>query len=295
MPVDYRPALDHFAEDLSTPGGLNLVVEVGRLAVCFAGLDETIHNAALQQYGPFLSEATPLHTVRITAGAPSYLQPAEDHFLRLEDTPLGEGRRLLSHDFAAFRQGAKGLLRLSHSCDTKVSLRAMENYLRWIIADLALDYGGFVLHAAGVVRDGRAFLFFGPSGAGKSTVVAFSPGCAVLSDDLVLVTRESGRWLASTTPFAGSFPQRIKERGTYPLRGLYRLSQAMEDGVESLPPAVAMVQVLACCPFVADPAARADRLAPLVQACCRSVPPKTLYFRKAASFWGAVDREDRNG
>ncbi len=295
MPVDYRPALDHFTEDLSTPGGLNLVVEVGRLAVCFAGLDENIYTAALQQYGPFLSDATPLHTVRIARGAPCYLLPAEDLFMRLEDTRLGGGRRLLSHDFAAFRLGQRGLVRVSHSGDIETTLRAMENYLRWIIADLALDHEGFVLHAAGIVRGDGAFLFFGPSGAGKSTVAGLSPGCPILSDDLVLLRRESGRWLAATTPFAGTFPQAEKTSGSYPLAGLFRLKQAQRHEVETMTPAVALAQVLACCPFVADPAARADRLAPLVQACCRSIPPKTLYFRKAASFWEAVDREDRNG
>lgn len=291
MPEGYYPPIDHFLKDISAPGGPGLVIEVGRLAVCFSGLHAALYEAAAERYRPFLSDAPPLHTVRVAGGAPAYLEPAEDRFLKLEDEPLGSGRRLLSHDFAAFRRGRTGLLRVSLPDDTKVALRAMENYLRWVVADLALDHEGFVLHAAGVVRDGRAYLFFGPSGAGKSTVVALSPGCPVLSDDLVLVSREPEGWTASTTPFAGSFPQRTKHRGQYPLGGVFRLSQAMEDRVEALSPPVALAKVLACCPFVADPAARRDRLAPLVEAVCRSVPPETLHFRKSASFWGVVRRE----
>lgn len=293
--MDSRPPISHFLEDFQSPGGLTLVLEVGRLAVCFAGLDGRLYSAASLQYGPFLSDGPPLHAVRLGEGVPAYLDPSEDGFLRLEDTPLQDGKRLLSHDFAAFRRGRNGILRVSRLADTRITLRAMENYLRWTIADLALGHDGFVLHAAGVVRDGRAYLFFGPSGAGKSTVVSLSPGCPTLSDDLVLVSMKSGNWVASTTPFAGSFPQRVKERGTYPLGGLYRLCQATEDRVESLPPPVAMAQMLTCCPFVSDPTARTDSLAPLVQACCRAVPPKTLYFRKAASFWEVVDREDSHG
>ena len=47
--------------------------------------------------------------------------------------------------------------------------------------------GGFVLHAAGVVVDGRAVLFVGPSGAGKTTAANHSAGAAWFAKDRAAV------------------------------------------------------------------------------------------------------------
>jgi hypothetical protein len=72
---------------------------------------------------------------------------------------------------------------------------------------------GLILHSAGVVIDGRAYVFFGRSGAGKSTLSGLSP-YPLLSDEHVVITvdpapaaRASGSWGEFTgTPIAGSFP-----------------------------------------------------------------------------------------
>lgn len=66
-----------------------------------------------------------------------------------------------------------------------------------------LDRPGAVLHAAGIVLDGRAFLLVGPSGAGKSTFAALAreAGAEVLSDDAVLLDLEGGRVVALAAPF----------------------------------------------------------------------------------------------
>src|SRR5207247_1225576 len=71
--------------------------------------------------------------------------------------------------------------------------RGLENFLRILTASHILESGGFLLHASGVVRAGRAYVFFGPSGSGKTTVTHLSPGDQVLSDDLTLVVRTRGR------------------------------------------------------------------------------------------------------
>ena len=61
----------------------------------------------------------------------------------------------------------------------------IENYLRLVTAYAALSMGGVLFHSAGVVVDGRAYLFVGRSGAGKSTLarLALATGTDILSDD----------------------------------------------------------------------------------------------------------------
>ena len=239
----------------------------------------------------------PMHTAAVYPGEDAYLDPAPDRYLRLEEEEHPEGRVFLSTDMAAFwGEGAsEGILRLSRPDDMKYALMCLENYLRWVTADLALDRGGFVLHSAGLVKDGTAYVFFGPSGAGKSTAASLSPGCTILSDDLVLILQEGGCWKAATTPFWGTLPQESKGVGLYPLGGLYRLIQSKEVRLEYPSPAMAAGMVLACCPFVANPGVRRDKLVPLVEACTSKVPTANLSFRKDPTFWTIIMQEARHG
>ena len=69
--------------------------------------------------------------------------------------------------------------------------------------------GGGVLHAAGAIVDGRAFLLVGPSGCGKTTwaKTAADAGLSVLSDDCVLVDAAGEELVALGSPFrAKDFP-----------------------------------------------------------------------------------------
>ena len=296
--MDRPVGVAHFSGPLQPHGDGAFTVAVGGIAVRFEGLSEDLKAAALDRYRPFLSEDPPIHTVTVYEGPMEYLDMAEDRFLRLEEREFPEGRLLVSHVFAALRPPAhgKGFLRVSSEQTLHNAIGALENYLRWVVADLALDRGGFVLHAAGLAKDGKAYLFFGHSGAGKSTATEISlretAGVLPLSDDLVLVLRQGERFVAATTPFWGSLPQQVKERGSYPLAGAYRLRQSPSVQVREIPLALAAGMILSCCPFVADPARRADTLAPLVEAFCRRVPVKELFLRKDPSFWEVISPEE---
>ncbi len=288
--MDFHVGPEHFREPGAPLGGAQCTVAVGGHSVRFSGLSPELHEAVLSRYALFLSEIPPLHTVTLCAGAPAYLAPAPDGYLRLEETQRGEGRILLSTGMAGFwpSGGRDGLLRLSQPGNARFALMFLENYLRWVIADLALERGGFVLHCAGLVRGGKAYLFFGPSGAGKTTVAGLSGDHILLSDDLVLLTRGADGWRASTTPFWGALAQELKDLGTYPLAGLYRLIQAPQHALRPVSGALAVGMVAACCPFVSDPAQRHDKLLPLVEECSRSVGVQELRFKKDPGFWDLI-------
>lgn len=67
-----------------------------------------------------------------------------------------------------------------------------------VVPRLLVATGSTVLHASGVVIDGRAVLFAGPSGAGKSTLAArcAALGCLVLADDATVIERVGEQWNA---------------------------------------------------------------------------------------------------
>lgn len=296
--MDLKVGPEHFKGEMSCVGELEVTVSLGGLTVSFEGLTRELRDDSLDRYRPFLSAGPAQHRVTLRRGEASYLAPSPDGYLRLEETSYPSGKVLLSTDFAAFHPSSseKGLLRISDPADVKRSVRALENYLRWTVADLAIRSGAFVLHSAGLVREGRAYLFFGHSGAGKSTVTALSSGLQILSDDLVLVRRGSGGFEALTTPFWGAFAQESKETGIFPVAGLYRLVQSKEVKLVPLPPALAVGKIISACPFVSDPARRTEGLLPLVEDLCRTVPAHDLHFRKEPSFWGVIlESEGSNG
>src|SRR6266571_5073410 len=65
---------------------------------------------------------------------------------------------------------------------------AIDSVLRILHTLLLARQGGFLVHAASAIRDGRAFLLAGPSGAGKTTLARLAPpDVALLTDEVSYV------------------------------------------------------------------------------------------------------------
>jgi hypothetical protein len=118
-----------------------------------------------------------------------------------------EGDRLLawSYEWAALWDRGDRSATLAATTDERVVFdRIIENFLRVVFAHVALEKGALLLHGAGVVRGGSAYVFFGPSGSGKTTVTSLSKGDRILSDDLVMIVPEGRGFAACSVPFRGS-------------------------------------------------------------------------------------------
>jgi len=281
---DSFPEHGSFDHPVSPLGSGSLTIFAGCVVVRISGVPEHLLDPMRERYAPFLANSRPDHEVTLEAGASSYLHHVPGTLLRLEEAKDGDGAILASHNFAARREASRGRLKLSEPFSARDSLLAVENYLRWTIADLVLDREGFLFHASAVVREGRAYVFFGPSGAGKSTIVSLSPALQILSEDMVLLIRADGEWRAATTPF------KADKRVMFPIGGLYRLMQAPANRLATMSLGVAVGIVMACCPFVTRPSARHDKLLPLVESCCREAGVWELRFRKDPGFWDLIMR-----
>jgi hypothetical protein len=225
-------------------------------------------------------------------------------FLQARSTPEGpevyrlvqrrEGSRLLaySYEFAGWfdRVSRRGQLALARRGSEEVH-RSVENFLRVVSSHLFPEEGGLLLHGAGIVRAGRAHVFFGPSGAGKTTVTLLSEGALVLSDDLVLIRRGAGGCEASAVPFRGLYREPPETDGAFPMAALYRLAQAKEDALERLPGPRAVMEVAASLPFVLEEGGESGRVLETVGSVVRSVPVYRLRFRKSADFWKRIEEE----
>ncbi len=129
---------------------------------------------------------------------------------------------------------------------------SLDSVLRIAHSLVLADEGGFLLHAASAIRNGRAFLFSGVSGAGKTTMARLAPPDANLLTDEISYLRpyESG-YRAYGTPFAGELA-RAGENLSAPVDTLYFLVQGRENRVEPITQSDAVRALMRHILFFAD-------------------------------------------
>ena len=76
------------------------------------------------------------------------------------------------------------------------------------ICQKMLDYGGFLLHAAVIEVDGRAYAFSAPSGTGKSTHIklwrrVLGERVQIVNGDKPILRYRDGRFMGMPCPFGG--------------------------------------------------------------------------------------------
>jgi hypothetical protein len=112
--------------------------------------------------------------------------------------------------------------------------------------------GGFLMHSASAIRNGKAFLFAGVSGAGKTTISRLAPPDAtLLTDEISYVRQCDNGYVAFGTPFTGELAK-LGENCFAPLAALYLLAQGPENRIEPLGAAEAGRGVLANMLFFAE-------------------------------------------
>jgi len=112
--------------------------------------------------------------------------------------------------------------------------------------------GGFLMHSASAIRNGRAFLFSGVSGAGKTTISRLAPPDAtLLTDEISYVRKRGDGYVAYGTPFTGELAK-IGENVSAPLATLYLLAKGPENRIDEVAPGEAARSVLANMLFFAE-------------------------------------------
>lgn len=109
----------------------------------------------------------------------------------------------------------------------------LENLEIRLFAAWLATRGDMILHASGVMVDGRGYCFVGSSGAGKSTLVttlAADPAVTVLGEDQVILRYLEDRFWIFGTPWHID-PNRCSPDGV-PLEKLFFLDRNAKPGVE---------------------------------------------------------------
>jgi hypothetical protein len=161
---------------------------------------------------------------------------------------------------------------------------ALDSLLRVLLSWKLLEHQGFLLHAATVIRNGKAYIFTGRSGAGKSTVATLSPQGSVLTDEISLLRRENGVWRAYGTPFWGEF-KAAGSNSSAPVAGIFRLLQASENRVVALRPMAILRTLLPNVLFFSAEAEANRRLLEILGQAATEIDGYNLSFRNNSTFW----------
>ena len=232
-------------------------------------------------YGPFLvpDDNTASIALRVTVG-PSAVPVDRDEGAKTSEDILLDIPGVCGRIDSELRQASLAVLK------DEDFLGAIEHLLKRLCAYLALRDGGLLFHCAGLLVEGKAYLFTGQSGAGKSTVVALSSRALVLNDDMVVLRPIGGSWWAYGTPFWNTEAVRHESQtADGPVAGVYILVQDRDVFVEPVTAAIASSELAANCPFVNADALTIPHLLSRCRRVAETVNVQRLHFRKDPEFW----------
>ena len=167
---------------------------------------------------------------------------------------------------------------------------ALDSLLRILHTLILAQQGGFLLHAASIIRHGRAFIFAGQSGAGKTTMCRLAPPDSVLlSDEISFVRPAAFGYYAFGTPFYGELAVPGKNTSA-PLSAVYLLEHATENQIEELPSRLALTQFLRnVLLFAHDPETVGQVFSSALQLISR-VPVRRLRFAPTPRVWETLEQ-----
>ncbi len=290
-------AFAYFDPPRPAAGTRSVGIALDTLRVRIDGLDDALADALVQRYGPY-ADTSPV--VEHSALVVRFAREARDYFIEppqvAEFNPVWlavEGARVrfvgyrLAGWFDTREQSGEILLARG---TYEPELRALENFIRCAIAWYAAERGGALVHAASLVRNGKAYLFYGESGAGKSTLSAVNTRGTVVSDDLSLVLPRPGGGLDLVgSPFRGTYEEGDPVVGRFPLAAGFRIVKDVKAEVRAAPRVVTFGQLVGNLTFVAEAFRERPDLFASIEAAFAGVPLLHLHFTKDDSYWDAID------
>ena len=217
------------------PGGcshdVSVDVAVGGVVVRLAGVPPALAAVARRRYASFArpTEAADVEVEVAVQGSADTIDDTLDIERTCEVERRGEVVVVRGPRFEGTLDPATRRGRLV----TQPALGPMDAMLRAALSLALVERDGVVLHASGVVRGGRAYVFAGQSGAGKTTVgrALGGPPGVLLADELIVLRLEGAGVAAAGTPFwTGAATEA-------PLAGLFVLERGGAPGVRGLEPA----------------------------------------------------------
>ena len=262
---------------------LTLVIEIGGMPVRVNTIDPGFLAILQERYSGFISEranrdAEVEFDVEISDTA--FADPSADVTVSNRS-----GRWSLQRgDFRAEWDPASRTGRIRQTANPY----SIDAVLRIVHTLVLARQGGFLLHSASAIRNGKAFLFAGVSGAGKTTISRLAPPDATLLTDEISYVRKRGEgYTAFGTPFTGELAK-LGENVSAPIAALYLLAQGPENRIDPVEPAEAARSLLANVLFFAEDEELVQSLFHSAFEFVSRVPVSRLTFVPDARVWELI-------
>jgi len=243
--------------------------------------DESFRQLLARRYAGFLgSGSQSKFEFDVELIPPSARDPDRDVRVEMQDGVW----RLQRGDFRAHWNPQAGRGRIRQSANPY----SIDSVLRIVHTLILAHEGGFLLHSAGAIRNGRAFLFSGVSGAGKTTISRLAPAdVTLLTDEVAYIRRDNGGYHACGTPFAGELA-RLGKNCSASIESLFFLKQGPANRIDSVAKPEAIRCLLRNILFFAEDA---DLVRRLFQSACdfvERVPVQRLTFTPDTRVWDMI-------
>jgi hypothetical protein len=260
-------------------------VEIGGIPIALSTDDDRFLDLLCQRYDGFLSSSSPEFELEFDLNSTGPRSDDDVHVRR-----NGEEWLLERGDFQACWDPRTGRGRVRHNANPY----SLDSVMRILHSLILAQRGGFLLHAASAICDGRSYLFSGVSGAGKTTMTRLAPAdITLLTDEISYLRPSADGYAAYGTPFAGELA-RSGENCSAPVAALFFLEQGPENRVDDLPEAEAVRRLMRNILFFAEDRLLVEKL--LATACdfVARVPIRRLTFYPDTRVWDLVRNFDRN-
>jgi len=257
-------------------------IEIGEMPILLRTGDASFRRMLEDRYAGFIGNSSlPQFQFDIDLSEPvGEIQAEKDVEVRMEDG----GWLFERGDFSAQWDPQLGRGHVSQTPNPY----AIDSVLRIVHTLILARKGGFLLHAASVIRNGKAFLFTGVSGAGKTTISRLAPDdVALLTDEVSYVRRVGDIYQACGTPFAGELAK-VGENRSAPISTVFLLEKGADNKLEDVDPSVAIRSVMRNILFFADDS---ELVKMVFRSACEfveRVPVRRLVFAPDQRVWEMI-------
>jgi hypothetical protein len=231
---------------------LSLIIEIGGMPVRVHTTDPAFLGILRDRYDGFVTSAESSEGSGIAAEVDFDIELTPTRFADPEAAVrVTQHRGRWTFERGDFRAVWEPALRRGTIYQT-ANPYSIDAVLRIVHTLVLARQGGFLLHSASAIRNGKAFLFAGVSEAGKTTISRLAPSDAtLLTDEISYVRKQDAGYVAYGTPFTGELAK-LGENVSAPIAALYLLAKGAENRIDPIPPAEAARSLLANLLFFAE-------------------------------------------
>ncbi len=213
-------------------------LQVGDVCIAFHYQDEEVYRRLSQFYKVFLTEGEPDITVELEATERVNPKDLKKVFSRTKYTHKEDKKGKRFFTSTGLIAGQYDLARRFIKITGEKSLADPGSELNLLNRLISLSYysasqlkfgntpPAMLVHACGILRNGKAIIFTGASGAGKSTVGSLcrEQDGEVINDEILLVSRPDKDVIVQSAPILGDFTP--KRKITAPLSYIVFIKQS---------------------------------------------------------------------